>query len=549
MRHDGHPELGDVGVGQFDVTVRRRVSAAAFGEARVQPIEQARHVRAVLHIPAVETDGVVQPAMELDQALGPGGGVQPVDVLRDDARHDTQAFQPRERLVRRIRPSRAHPPPPCMRPGPVPLPCRRRADELRVGHRGPDGLARTAVVRDPGIGGDARTGEHERAGRPDDLERLIDPGRSTGHRRPPVIAPGYPVVKVGAGEDLSAGSRAGPGSAVDRGRYSGGTGRRSPATRGRRPGAHPAHRPHPLRERRQPVPAAAAGGGAGRRRRRGRRPSELQRDAPHPAHVPVRRHQPVRAVADRRDPGGGPAVLRPVRGRGRRSDRSRRAGCDRREGERRAVALRPEARSRSGERQCRDGRRHRRQQLVGDVLWHGGQRLPHDALDGVRPPVRHSYRLRGRRCRGRVRRRRTHAGRHPARVASGVARRPGARGDRAPQARREEHHRLRAQRTARPRDAALDLHASAGRLRGNARLHRRGRPGHRPGPAAPRNRPGDVRDDGRRLRCDRRLPRRRGGGRRTARPCVPAGRGGPARGAGRAGGPRPGHDGAAGRDA
>ena len=119
-------------------------------------------------------------------------------------------------------------------------------------------------------------------------------------------------------------------------------------------------------------------------------------------------------------------------------------------------------------------RRRDRQQLGRDALRRHPGLLLDGALADLRPALRHDDRHRRARRRRALRRRGARAGRGPGRDPRRDPRRRRAERAHPPQVRDQEHDRLPALRLPRRRRAAGDLPPPPGRLRGHARLRRRG---------------------------------------------------------------------------
>ena len=107
----------------------------------------------MLHVPVQRND-----------VVGAGLGVQPVNVLRDDAADQARAFQLDEREMRAVGLRLAHVAHAHECAGPVAVHLSRRMRELLERHRAALGQAAVfaAVIRNPRIGGDARAGDDER---------------------------------------------------------------------------------------------------------------------------------------------------------------------------------------------------------------------------------------------------------------------------------------------------------------------------------------------------------------------------------------------------
>ena len=181
--------------------------------------------------------------------------------------------------------------------------------------------------------------------------------------------------------------------------------------------------------------------------------------------------------ADRRHPRRRPPPLARDRGARRRraASGSARDACSAHVN-RVLAPLRPQARPRPRLDRHRHRRRRDRQQLGRDALRRRRRLLRDGARADLRAAVRNGDRHRRRRAPSE-----RFAAAEPE-LAAGLAadprrdplRRGAARAD-PPQVRDQEHDRLPALRVPRRRRAARDLPPPAGRLRGDARLHRRGR--------------------------------------------------------------------------
>ncbi len=193
------------------------------------------------------------------------------------------------------------------------------------------------------------------------------------------------------------------------------------------------------------------------RRRGGRRPRVLGGPGGRThAHVPLRRHQPLRTGRQRRYPRrhAQPLPRHPHRRRRRRGQGRPRG--HRPTGEHAAGPVPPQARAGSGQRDRLHDRRRRREQLQRHGLRHHRELVPDDHVDGRRAAQRHrpGHRTRGRR--GRAPRRGTRPVRRAV-VAPGASARL-ARERRVPAAAvlDEEHDGLRPERPARLRRPGAD---------------------------------------------------------------------------------------------
>ena len=193
-----------------------------------------------------------------------------------------------------------------------------------------------------------------------------------------------------------------------------------------------------------------------------------------PGHLPRRRHQPQRAGAERRHPGRRAPPLRRRRGRGGRRAGPGQARHRARPRQPRPRPARPQARPRPGQHRHRHGRRGDRQQLGRDALRRHQGLLLDRALDDLRPALGDDDRHRRPRRRRALRRRGARAGRGPRGDPRRDPRRRRAERAHPPQVRDQEHDRLPALRLPRRRGAAGDLPPPHRRLRGDARLRRRG---------------------------------------------------------------------------
>jgi len=192
------------------------------------------------------------------------------------------------------------------------------------------------------------------------------------------------------------------------------------------------------------------------------------------ARLPGRGHQPQRAGSDRLDPRRRAPALAADSDRGRWGASEGSAGRRARPRQPAAGPSRPPSRPRSGEHRHRLRGWGDRQQLGGDALRRGGRLLPHRQRADVRLGRRRGDRHRPSRSGGGVRRRRARACRRPDADPGRAARRRRAGPEGPGEVRDQEHHRLPAVRLPGGRLATGDLSAAAGRLRGNARLPRRG---------------------------------------------------------------------------
>ena len=112
--------------------------------------------------------------MQLDDVLRAGRLVQPVDVLGDDSVQQAAPLQLGHGVVALVRGGPGDVPPAQVAARPVPLPGRGGAGERLVCHRlGPPGQpGRPAVVRDAGLGGQARPAQHDDPARPDQVRNF-----------------------------------------------------------------------------------------------------------------------------------------------------------------------------------------------------------------------------------------------------------------------------------------------------------------------------------------------------------------------------------------
>ena len=251
-----------------------------------------------------------------------------------------------------------------------------------------------------------------------------------------------------------------------------------------------------------------------------------------PGDVPRRRDEPVRAVPGRRDPRGGHAPLDRLHRGGRRSDPAQQAGHDPGPGQRGPEAPRLPARTRPGVEGRLHDRRRRGQQRQRDVLRHGGELLPDAAVDDDRAALGH-----GRGHGGAGRRGAPGAGRAgdrrraDARSATAILADPATADRIRDEVPDQEHDRLLDERLPRLRHPGADPAPADGRLRGHARLHRRGGLRHRPRRRPPPHLADAVPGHGGRVLGCRAVRRRRGGGRGADGPRVDRGGSRPSRGA------------------
>jgi hypothetical protein len=101
--------------------------------------------------------------VQLDHVACAGGLMQAVDVLRDDTAEVATGLEGRHRSVAVVRQRPGDRAPAEVAARPVPLPAGLARDEVAVCHRRvrPEAAGLAAVVRDPRLGGDARTGEYD----------------------------------------------------------------------------------------------------------------------------------------------------------------------------------------------------------------------------------------------------------------------------------------------------------------------------------------------------------------------------------------------------
>src|SRR5699024_12599550 len=93
----------------------------------------------------------------------PGGGVQTIDVLRDQAAQTARGGRGGEHAVSVIGFGHPHGSPPQIAARPVTLPCRRAAAELAIRHRLTHRSVRAPVVGYSPIGGYMGAGEYDLA--------------------------------------------------------------------------------------------------------------------------------------------------------------------------------------------------------------------------------------------------------------------------------------------------------------------------------------------------------------------------------------------------
>jgi len=150
------------GVVEFDIAVgadRRAgvdIGVTGIGEGHRRLDRRTSRDRA-----AVEATHLADPAVQFDQVVLPGTTVQPVDILGDHQLAGQHGEQP----VPVVGIGRGHPRPADMGARPVaPLVVGAR-HEVLIGHRHPyrriTGGPWTAIVGDPGVGGDAGAGERD----------------------------------------------------------------------------------------------------------------------------------------------------------------------------------------------------------------------------------------------------------------------------------------------------------------------------------------------------------------------------------------------------
>lgn len=132
----------------------------AFGEPGIEPLQLDGQRGAGHGVPAAQADDLRVGAVQIHHRLGAGLGVQQVDVLGDDARHQPGPFQGGHGAVAGVGPAGSHVPPPDVIAGPVPLPECRTGQKLLDGHRIARRRVRPAIVRNARIGGDAGAGQH-----------------------------------------------------------------------------------------------------------------------------------------------------------------------------------------------------------------------------------------------------------------------------------------------------------------------------------------------------------------------------------------------------
>jgi hypothetical protein len=171
-------------------------------EPRVDGVETQSELQAGPTCPTPEADDRGEPTVEVDHVLGPGCGVQTVDVLRHDPGEEPRPLQRRHREVGRVGTRGRDPGPAEVAAGPVAPPLRGAAAEGVVGHdRGVAWSAvRVPVVGDPGAGRHAGTGEDQDPATTDEGDErvedgsvvLVDRGRHDGRVRTPASAAAAP---------------------------------------------------------------------------------------------------------------------------------------------------------------------------------------------------------------------------------------------------------------------------------------------------------------------------------------------------------------------
>jgi hypothetical protein len=134
-------------------------------EARVQSSQLLLEPSPVAHVAARDADSFVRRPVKLERVFAPGGVVQPVDVLRDEAPDLAVPLRVRQRVVRRVG-NRAlgEGAPPGERARPVALLVLLGAHELLVRHRLESSRVRAvggAVVGDVRLRGRARAGDDQ----------------------------------------------------------------------------------------------------------------------------------------------------------------------------------------------------------------------------------------------------------------------------------------------------------------------------------------------------------------------------------------------------
>ena len=196
--------------------------------------------------------------------------------------------------------------------------------------------------------------------------------------------------------------------------------------------------------------------------------------APQPGHVAFWGHEPQRPGPGRRDPRRCSPSLVGRDGRRRWCACSRAARHRARLRQPRAGALFAQTRSRSRQHERRHHRGSDREQLGRHALRRGARLLPDRSLAHIRVAVRHGDRHGGGRSRGGVRCARARPRSRIARAARRAARRHRARRARAAKVPDQEHDRVSPRRIPGRRHAARDLPPADRRLRGHARVRRRG---------------------------------------------------------------------------
>ena len=161
-----HAEALDVFGSQLHIAVRVQHGALDFHGVEVGGVgggEEGVDTRTLVQCFAVEADHMLHVPVQRNDVFGAGLGVQPVDVLRDDAADQARTFQLNEGKMRTVGLCLAHEAHAHERAGPVAVHLSRRVRELLERHRAALGQAAvfTAVVRDTGVCGDARAGDDQ----------------------------------------------------------------------------------------------------------------------------------------------------------------------------------------------------------------------------------------------------------------------------------------------------------------------------------------------------------------------------------------------------